>query len=211
MRVDMESRLGIDATDIYGLSEVMGPGVAQECVETKDGLHVWEDHFYPEIIDPVTGAVLPDGEVGELVLTSLTKQAMPVIRYRTRDLTRLLPGTARPMRRMARITGRTDDMIILRGVNLFPTQLEELILQVPALTPHFQCVLTRTGALDELTVRVERRPDASDQDAAAAGRRLRERVKNVIGVSVDVQVLAPDGVERSLGKMRRVIDERPAR
>ncbi len=211
MRADIEARLGIDATDIYGLSEVMGPGVAQECVETKDGLHVWEDHFYPEIIDPVTGAVLPDGEEGELVLTSLTKQAMPVIRYRTRDLTRLLPGTARPMRRMARITGRTDDMIILRGVNLFPTQLEELILQVPALTPHFQCVLTRAGALDELTVRVERRPDAGDQDAAAAGRRLRERVKNVIGVSVDVQVLAPDGVERSLGKMRRVIDERPAR
>jgi phenylacetate-CoA ligase len=211
MRADIEARLGIDATDIYGLSEVMGPGVAQECVETKDGLHIWEDHFYPEIVDPLTGDVLPDGEEGELVFTSLTKQAMPVIRYRTRDLTKLLPGTARPMRRMARITGRTDDMIILRGVNLFPTQLEELILQLPALAPHFQCVLTRAGALDELTVRVERRTDASEDDGVEAGLRFGERVKNVIGVSVDVQVLPPDGVERSLGKMRRVIDERPRR
>ncbi|WP_375488805.1 phenylacetate--CoA ligase PaaK [uncultured Jatrophihabitans sp.] len=211
MRADIERRLGIDATDIYGLSEVMGPGVAQECVETKDGLHVWEDHFYPEVIDPLTGEVLPDGEEGELVFTSLTKQAMPVIRYRTRDLTRLMPGTARPMRRMAKITGRTDDMIILRGVNLFPTQLEELILQVPALAPHFQCVLTRSGTLDELTVRVERRIDANEHDAMAAGAQLRERVKNVIGVTVAVDVLAPDGVERSMGKMRRVLDERPAR
>ena len=157
MRREMEQRLDIHAVDIYGLSEVMGPGVASECVETKDGLHVWEDHFYPEIIDPVTGAVLPDGEEGELVFTSLTKQAMPVIRYRTRDLTRLLPGTARTMRRIEKITGRTDDMIILRGVNLFPAQIEELILAAPHLSPHFQCVLERSGALDSMTVLVERR------------------------------------------------------
>ena len=169
MRAEMEQRLDMHAVDIYGLSEVMGPGVAKECVETKDGLHIWEDHFYPEIIDPLTGEVLPDGEEGELVFTSLTKQAMPVIRYRTRDLTRLLPGTARTMRRMEKITGRTDDMIILRGVNLFPTQIEELILRTPALSPHFQCVLTRDGRLDELTVRVERRVDATAADAEAAG------------------------------------------
>ena len=169
MRTEMEELLGIDAVDIYGLSEVIGPGVAQECVETKDGLHVWEDHFYPEVVDPVTGEVLPDGEKGELVFTSLTKQAMPVIRYRTRDLTRLLPGTARTMRRMEKVTGRTDDMIILRGVNLFPTQIEELLLRVPALSPHFQCVLSRPGTLDELAVRVERRTDASPDDGAAAG------------------------------------------
>src|SRR5881394_3694429 len=159
MRQEMEERVGIDAVDIYGLSEVMGPGVAQECVETKDGLHVWEDHFYPEVIDPITGEPLPDGEEGELVFTSLTKQAMPVIRYRTRDLTRLLPGTARTMRRMQKITGRTDDMIILRGVNLFPTQIEELILRTPELSPHFQCVLDRRDRLDSLVIRVERRPD----------------------------------------------------
>ncbi len=211
MRAEMEQRLDMHAVDIYGLSEVMGPGVANECVETKDGLHVWEDHFYPEVIDPLTGDVLPDGEEGELVFTSLTKQAMPVIRYRTRDLTRLLPGTARPMRRMEKITGRTDDMIILRGVNLFPTQIEELILRTPALSPHFQCVLTRPGRLDELTVRVERRPDASPAGAAAAGDQLRGLVKHVIGVTVAVTVLEPDGVERSVGKMRRIIDERPAR
>jgi phenylacetate-CoA ligase len=210
MRGEMEQRLDMHAVDIYGLSEVMGPGVANECVETKDGLHVWEDHFYPEVIDPVTGEVLPDGEEGELVLTSLTKQAMPVIRYRTRDLTRLLPGTARPMRRMEKITGRTDDMIILRGVNLFPTQIEELILRTPALAPHFQCVLSRPGRLDELSVRVERRADASADDAAAAGAHLRTLIKNTIGVAVSVEVLAPDGVERSVGKMRRIIDERPA-
>ena len=158
MRREMEERLDMHAVDIYGLSEVIGPGVANECVETKDGLHVWEDHFYPEVIDPLSGEVLPDGEEGELVFTSLTKQAMPVIRYRTRDLTRLLPGTARTMRRMEKITGRTDDMIILRGVNLFPTQIEELILGLPQLSPHFQCVLDRDGSLDSLTVRVERRP-----------------------------------------------------
>jgi phenylacetate-CoA ligase len=209
MRIELEQRLDMHAVDIYGLSEVMGPGVAQECVETKDGLHIWEDHFYPEIVDPVTGDVLPDGSVGELVFTSLTKQAMPVIRYRTRDLTRLLPGTARSMRRMEKITGRSDDMIILRGVNLFPTQIEELILRTPALSPHFQCVLARPGRLDELTVRVERRADASASDGAAAGERLAELIKNVIGVSVRVDVVEPDSVERSMGKMRRIIDERP--
>src|SRR3954452_8978692 len=152
MRRELEDRLDMHAVDIYGLSEVMGPGVASECVETKDGLHIWEDHFYPEIIDPVTGEVRPDGEIGELVLTSLTKQAMPVVRYRTRDLTRLLPGTARPMRRIEKNPGRTDDTIILRGVTLFPTQIEELILRTPALAPHFQCVLTREGRMDALTV-----------------------------------------------------------
>jgi phenylacetate-CoA ligase len=209
MRAEMERRLDMHAVDIYGLSEVMGPGVANECVETKDGLHIWEDHFYPEIVDPVTGEVMPDGAEGELVLTSLTKQAMPVIRYRTRDLTRLLPGTARPMRRMEKITGRSDDMIILRGVNLFPTQIEELILRVPALSPHFQCVLSRPGRLDELAVRVERRADAGPDDALAAGRALETLVKNTIGVSVTVNVLEPDGVERSMGKMRRIVDERP--
>jgi phenylacetate-CoA ligase len=209
MRLELEQRLDMHAVDIYGLSEVMGPGVAQECVETKDGLHIWEDHFYPEIIDPVTGEVLPDGSTGELVFTSLTKQAMPVIRYRTRDLTRLLPGTARPMRRMEKITGRSDDMLIVRGVNLFPNQLEELILRLPALSPHFQCVLSRPDRLDELTVRVERRPDATDADGAAAGAELATLVKNTIGVSVAVDVLAPDSVERSMGKMRRIIDNRP--
>src|SRR6476661_3466222 len=207
----MESRLDMHAIDIYGLSEVIGPGVGIECIDTKDGLHIWEDHFYPEIIDPITGEVLPDGDYGELVLTSLTKEAMPVIRYRTRDLTRLLPGTARPMRRIEKITGRTDDMIILRGVNLFPTQIEELVLKAPALTPHFQCVLSRSGRLDEMTVRVERRPDTSSADARAAGEQLRTLGKNTIGVSVAVDVLDPDGVERSLGKMRRIIDERPTR
>ena len=211
MRQEIEQRLDMHAVDIYGLSEVMGPGVANECVETKDGLHIWEDHFYPEVIDPVTGDVLPDGEEGELVFTTLTKQAMPVIRYRTRDLTRLLPGTARPMRRMEKITGRTDDMIILRGVNLFPTQIEELVLRTPALSPHFQCVLERVDRLDALTVRVERRPDAERAAADEARRTLQMLVKSTIGVSVDVDVLEPDEIERSLGKMRRIIDERPTR
>ncbi len=211
MRREMEDVLGIKAVDIYGLSEVIGPGVAQECVETQDGLHVWEDHFYPEVIDPVTGEVLPDGEEGELVFTSLTKQAMPVIRYRTRDLTRLLPGTARPMRRMEKVTGRTDDMIILRGVNLFPSQVEELLLGIPALSPHFQCRLSRSGTLDEMAVLVEHREDASTSDAEAAGQQLRELVKSRIGVSVGVEVRRPGGIERSVGKMRRILDERPAR
>jgi phenylacetate-CoA ligase len=210
MRAEMEARAGLDATDIYGLSEVIGPGVAQECVETKDGLHIWEDHFYPEVIDPLTGEVLPAGAEGELVFTSLTKQAMPVIRYRTRDLTRLLPGTARTMRRMQKITGRTDDMIILRGVNLFPTQVEELIMGIGALSPHFQLHLTRTGRMDEMAVHVERRPAATEADAAEAGATLSARVKNTIGVTVTTRVLDPESIERSLGKMRRVVDHRTA-
>jgi phenylacetate-CoA ligase len=209
MRREIEDDLGIDAVDVYGLSEVMGPGVANECVETKDGPHVWEDHFYPEIIDPVSAEVLPDGEFGELVFTSLTKQAMPVVRYRTRDLTRLLPGTARPMRRMAKITGRTDDMMIVRGVNVFPTQIEELILRTSTLSPHFQCVLDRAGRLDTLTVKVERRPEAVPADADAAGAQLASMVKNGIGVTVAVEVIEPHGVERSMGKMRRIVDNRP--
>lgn len=209
MRAEIESRAGLDATDIYGLSEVMGPGVAQECVETKDGLHVWEDHFYPEIIDPVTGQVLPDGERGELVFTSLTKEAMPVIRYRTRDLTRLLPGTARTMRRIEKITGRSDDMIILRGVNLFPTQVEELILALPALSPHFQLHLSKQGNLDAMAVHVERRPGATQADAQAAGTQLGARIKNTIGVSTAIVVEPPGTIERSMGKMRRIVDNRP--
>jgi phenylacetate-CoA ligase len=208
MRTEIEARLGIDATDIYGLSEVMGPGVAQECVETKDGLHIWEDHFYPEVIDPVTGQVRPDGEEGELVFTSLTKQAMPVIRYRTRDLTRLMPGTARTMRRMQKITGRTDDMIILRGVNVFPTQIEELIMRIPALAPHFQLHLTRPARMDELAVHVEHRIGATADDIAAAGPRLTSMIKNIIGVTVRASVLEPQSIERSAGKMRRIIDDR---
>jgi phenylacetate-CoA ligase len=208
MRGEIETTLDMHAVDIYGLSEVMGPGVSNECVETKDGLHIWEDHFYPEVIDPVTEAVLPDGEMGELVFTSLTKEAMPVIRYRTRDLTRLLPGTARTMRRMEKVTGRSDDMIILRGVNLFPTQIEELILRTPALSPHFQCVLTREGRLDALTVSVERRVDAGSGAAQQAGTDLAELVKNTIGVTVSVNVVEPDDIERSMGKMRRIVDRR---
>ena len=208
MRLEIERRLDMHAVDIYGLSEVMGPGVANECVETKDGLHVWEDHFYPEVIDPETGEVLPDGEEGELVFTSLTKEAMPIIRYRTRDLTRLLPGTARNMRRMEKITGRSDDMIVLRGVNLFPTQIEELILRTTELSPHFQCVLRREDRLDAMTVRVERRVESDPASAAHAGAALASRVKATIGVSLEVEVVEPDGIERSVGKMRRIVDER---
>jgi phenylacetate-CoA ligase len=208
MRREIEERARMHAVDIYGLSEVIGPGVSQECVETKDGLHVWEDHFYPEVVDPTTGAVLPDGELGELVFTSLTKEAMPVVRYRTRDLTRLLPGTARTMRRMEKVTGRSDDMMIIRGVNLFPTQLEELILAEPELSPHFQCVLTRPRRLDELTVRVESRTSLSAADAAAVGARVAERAKETTGASVTVDVVSPGSVERSAGKMRRIVDER---
>jgi phenylacetate-CoA ligase len=209
MRAEIEQRAGIDAVDIYGLSEVMGPGVASECVETKDGLHVWEDHFYPEIVDPVESTSLPDGERGELVFTTLTKEALPVIRYRTRDLTRLLPGTARTMRRMEKVTGRSDDMIILRGVNLFPTQVEELLLRVSGLSPHFQLVLSRPKRLDELTVRVEARPDAASADERrAAGGRLAALVKDSIGVTVDVDVVEPNAVERSLGKAVRIVDLR---
>ncbi|MEV6101237.1 phenylacetate--CoA ligase PaaK [Nocardia sp. NPDC051981] len=209
MRRELESQLDIDALDIYGLSEVIGPGVAMECAETKDGPHIWEDHFYPEIIDPETGQVLPDGAEGELVFTSLTKEAFPVIRYRTRDITRLLPGTARTMRRMQKITGRSDDMIILRGVNLFPTQIEEIILTVPALAPQFHCVLDRPGRMDQLTVRVEARPDATAADREAAAATLIHLVKHQIGVTVGVEILAPETLERSSGKVRRLIDNRP--
>ncbi|MEU7006473.1 phenylacetate--CoA ligase PaaK [Streptomyces sp. NPDC046332] len=208
MRREIEERFAIDAVDIYGLSEVMGPGVAQECVETKDGLHIWEDHFYPEIVDPFTGEVLPDGEEGELVFTSLTKEAMPVIRYRTRDLTRLLPGTARVFRRMEKVTGRSDDMVILRGVNLFPTQIEEIVLRTPAVAPHFQLRLTREGRLDALTVRAEARPDASPEQRAEATRAIAQSVKDGIGVSVGVEVVDPETLERSVGKIKRIVDLR---
>jgi phenylacetate-CoA ligase len=208
MRGEMETTLDMHAVDIYGLSEVMGPGVSNECVETKDGLHIWEDHFYPEVIDPVTEAVLPEGEMGELVFTSLTKEAMPVVRYRTRDLTRLLPGTARSMRRMEKVTGRSDDMIILRGVPLFPPQIEELILRTPALSPHFQCVLTREGRLDAMTVAVERRVDAEAGAARDAGAELARLVKRTVGVTISVDVVEPDVIERSIGKMRRIVDRR---
>jgi phenylacetate-CoA ligase len=209
MRAEMEDRLAIQAVDIYGLSEVMGPGVAQECVETKDGLHVWEDHFYPEILHPITGEVLPDGEEGELVLTSLTKEAMPVVRYRTRDLTRLLPGTARPgMRRMEKITGRTDDMIILRGVNLFPTQIEEIVLRTAGLSPHFALVLSKQGRLDHLTVRVEARPDCPADRRAPAAAEVARGVKDTIGSTVEVVVVDPDTLPRSMGKLQRLQDTR---
>jgi phenylacetate-CoA ligase len=185
----------------------MGPGVANECVETKDGLHIWEDHFYPEVVDPATGAVLPDGERGELVFTTLTKEATPVIRYRTRDLTRLLPGTARSMRRMEKVTGRSDDMLIIRGVNVFPTQIEEIVLARPELSGHYQIELTRQGRMDAMLVRVEARPDsfgAVDPSAALA-----HSIKDLVGVTATVEVVAPGAIERSLGKARRVIDRRP--
>ncbi len=208
MRVNLEQRLHIEATDIYGLSEVMGPGVAQECIETKDGPTLWEDHFYPEIIDPQTGAVLPDGEQGELVFTSLTKEALPVIRYRTRDLTRLLPGTARSMRRMDKITGRSDDMLIIRGVNVFPTQIEEQILKVASLAPHYQIEIERSGNLDELTIHVELKPDADPNTGDAAARELTKHTKEIIGVSATVNVVDEGGIARSEGKAKRVIDHR---
>ncbi|MET7754356.1 phenylacetate--CoA ligase PaaK [Streptomyces sp. NPDC005389] len=210
MRKEIEEAFAIDAVDIYGLSEVIGPGVAQECVETKDGLHIWEDHFYPEIVDPFTGEVLPDGEEGELVFTSLTKEAMPIVRYRTRDLTRLLPGTARVFRRMEKVTGRSDDMIILRGVNLFPTQIEEIVLRTPAVAPHFQLRLTREGRLDALTVRAEARAGATGEQRAEAARTIAAAVKDGIGVSVDVEVVDPETLERSVGKIRRIVDLRAA-
>ncbi|TAN56889.1 MAG: phenylacetate--CoA ligase [Magnetospirillum sp.] len=211
MREEIEARMGIEAVDVYGLSEVIGPGVACECVETKDGLHLWEDHFYPEIIDPQTGEVLPDGSMGELVFTSLTKEALPIIRYRTRDLTQLLPGTARSFRRMGKITGRSDDMLIIRGVNVFPTQVEELILKDYRLAPHYQLEVTRDGHLDSVTVNVEVRADQPYDDAAlvAASRDLQHHIKSFIGISTKVNVLAPNSIERSMGKARRVIDKRP--
>jgi phenylacetate-CoA ligase len=208
LRREIEARTDMHAVDIYGLSEVIGPGVASECVETKDGLHVWEDHFYPEIVDPQTGEVLPDGEYGELVFTSLTKEAMPVVRYRTRDLTRLLPGTARTMRRIEKITGRSDDMIILRGVNVFPTQVEELLLRVDGLTPHYQLMLSRPQRLDELTVRVEARPDVPSDTRDELSRRLCALVKDNVGVSVSCDVVEPGGIARSQGKAQRVVDQR---
>ena len=210
MRRDIEASAAIDAVDIYGLSEVMGPGVANECIEAKDGPVIWEDHFYPEIIDPDTGAVLPDGSEGELVFTTLTKEALPVVRYRTRDLTRLLPPTARSMRRMGKIVGRSDDMLIIRGVNVFPTQIEELVLQHGQLAGQYQIVVTRDGHLDAIEVRCEALPSARDLDPASAGQWLQHRIKTLIGVSATVVVGAPDSIERTLvGKARRVIDKRP--
>ena len=210
MRAEIQQRAGIDAVDIYGLSEVMGPGVASECIESKDGPVIWEDHFYPEIVDPETGEVLPDGEEGELVFTSLSKEALPIIRYRTRDLTRLLPPTSRSMRRIGKITGRSDDMLIIRGVNVFPTQIEELICNIPKLAPQYQLVITRDGHLDKLAVLAELRPDTAVGDSSVLARELEQRIKTHIGVSTQVTVLPPNGIERTLtGKARRVIDQRP--
>ncbi|WP_379062482.1 phenylacetate--CoA ligase PaaK [Mesorhizobium sp. UC22_110] len=210
MREEIQGDFDMHAVDIYGLSEVIGPGVANECVETKDGLHVWEDHFYPEVIDPETGEVVPDGEMGELVFTSLTKEALPIIRYRTRDLTRLLPGTARSMRRIEKITGRSDDMMILRGVNVFPTQIEEQLLKCAGLAPHFQIVLSREGRLDDMTVHVEAMPHAVEiAQRTASAKELAHHIKSVVGVSTKIVVGDPDSVERSAGKARRIVDNRP--
>ncbi|MGQ0576416.1 MAG: phenylacetate--CoA ligase PaaK [Pseudonocardia sp.] len=209
MRAEIEDRTAIHAVDVYGLSEVMGPGVSQECVETKDGLHMWEDHFLPEVVDPLDGTSLPDGEEGELLFTSLTKEALPIVRYRTRDLTRLLPGTARPaMRRMQKITGRSDDMIILRGVNVFPTQIEEVVLRTAGLAPHFQLVLTTQGRLDALAVRVEARPGTPAGRRAPAAAEVERAVKDVVGVSVTCEVVDPETLERSVGKLQRLRDLR---
>ncbi|MFE9768081.1 phenylacetate--CoA ligase PaaK [Streptomyces sp. NPDC005808] len=209
MRREIEERLNIHAVDIYGLSEVIGPGVAQECVETKDGLHVWEDHFYPEVVDPLTDEVLAEGDSGELVFTSLTKEALPIIRYRTRDLTRLLPGTARPgFRRIEKITGRCDDMIILRGVNVFPSQVEEIVLRTAGVAPHFQIELSRRGRMDHMTVRVEARPGSSSAQHAAATKAIAQGIKDGVGISVEVAVVDPETLERSQGKLRRVRDTR---
>jgi phenylacetate-CoA ligase len=205
MRKQIEERLSLDAIDIYGLSEVMGPGVSQECIETKDGLTVWEDHFYPEVVDPATGRVLPDGEQGELVFTTLTKEALPVIRYRTRDLTRLLPGTARTMRRMEKITGRSDDMMIIRGVNVFPSQVEELILKQPELSPHYVMELTKEGPMDHLTVLVEIQAGCKDEGSA---QKLSHSIKSYVGVTAEVRIVSGGTIERSIGKAKRVIDKR---
>jgi phenylacetate-CoA ligase len=211
MREAIEAKTSLDAIDIYGLSEIIGPGVAQECIETKDGLTVWEDHFYPEVIDPVTGEVLPDGQMGELVFTSLTKEAMPVVRYRTRDLTMLLPGTARSFRRIGKITGRSDDMLIIRGVNVFPTQIEELVLRDGRLAPHYQLEVSREGHLDQVIVNVEARPDQSTDESASdsIARTLQHHIKSLIGINTRVRVHKPDSIERSMGKAKRVIDMRP--
>lgn len=212
MRAEIEQAFDMHAVDIYGLSEIIGPGVANECVETKDGLHIWEDHFYPEVIHPETGEVLPDGEMGELVFTTLTKEGMPMVRYRTRDLTRLLPGTARSMRRMEKITGRSDDMMILRGVNVFPTQIEEQILKCATLAPHFQIELTRSGPMDNMTVHVECVPDASTPEARkAVAAELAHHIKSVVGISARIEVHDPATVARSEGKAKRVVDNRPKR
>jgi phenylacetate-CoA ligase len=211
MRREIEQRLGIDAIDLYGLSEVIGPGVACECVESKDGPHIWEDHFYPEIIHPETGELLPDGEPGELVLTSLTKEANPIIRYRTRDLTRLLPGTSRSMRRMEKIAGRSDDMLIIRGVNVFPSQIEELVLKQPQLAPNYLLEVTRPHTLDELSLSVELRPafaDIDDSGQQTIAKELRHHIKSYIGVSVAVRIVECGQLERSIGKAKRVIDKR---
>jgi phenylacetate-CoA ligase len=210
MREEIEETFDMDALDLYGLSEVMGPGVASECIETKDGLHLWEDHFYPEVVDPETGAVLPDGEAGELVFTSLTKEAFPIIRYRTRDLTRLLPGTARTMRRMEKVTGRSDDMLIIRGVNVFPSQIEELILKDDRLSPHYVLELSSKGRLDALTVLVEPRPGhpLGGDESADASHRLAENVKAFTGVNADVRLIPEGGIERSMGKAKRIVDLR---
>ncbi|MET9220868.1 phenylacetate--CoA ligase PaaK [Streptomyces sp. NPDC088197] len=209
MRREIEERFAIDAVDIYGLSEVIGPGVAQECVETKDGLHIWEDHFYPEVVDPLTDDVMPQGESGELVFTSLTKEALPVIRYRTRDLTRLLPGTARPaFRRMEKVTGRSDDMIILRGVNVFPSQIEEIVLRTPGVAPHFRIELTRRGRMDHMTVYAEARAEAGTELRDAGAAAIAQGVKDGVGVSVEVRVVDPETLERSVGKIQRVKDLR---
>ena len=212
MRQEIESKAGLDAVDIYGLSEVMGPGVASECVESKDGPVVWEDHFYPEIIDPETGAVLPDGEEGELVFTSLTKQAMPVIRYRTRDLTRLLPPTSRSFRRMGKIVGRSDDMLIIRGVNVFPTQVEEIVLAHERLSGQYQLIVTRESLLDDVEVRCELQPgtSANEEERRNIAGWVEHRIKSMVGISTRVSVLSPEAIERTLtGKARRVLDQRP--
>jgi phenylacetate-CoA ligase len=206
MRRSIEKRTSLQAVDLYGLSEVLGPGVACECIETKDGPTIWEDHFYPEVVDPATGEALPDGAPGELVFTSLTKEALPVIRYRTRDLTRLLPGSARTMRRMARITGRSDDMMIIRGVNVFPSQIEELILKLPALSPHYVLELSKDGPLDHLAVLVE---PVAGADEAAATQKLQHDIKSLIGISAEVRIVPISTIERSIGKAKRVVDKRP--
>ena len=210
MRSEIESCFDMQALDVYGLSEIIGPGVSAECAESKDGLHIWEDHFYPEIIDPASGEVLPDGETGELVITSLTREACPVIRYRTRDLTRLMPGTARSMRRMQKVTGRSDDMLIIRGVNLFPTQVEQILLGDDRLAPHYCLEVRREGRLDEIAVLVEARAGAADEETrAAAGRDVARHVKSRIGITCEVRVMEPESIERSIGKAKRIVDLRP--
>ncbi len=210
MRAAIEARLNLDVVECYGLSEIIGPGVAMECLETRDGLTIWEDHFYPEIIDPSTGEVLPDGEFGELVITTLTKEALPMIRYRTRDLTRLLPGTARPMRRLDKFAGRSDDMLIIRGVNVFPSQIEELILKSPALAPHYVIEVTRPHNMDEVEVQVEMQPETDNETARSqTAAELQHHIKSFIGISARVRVVPTASIERSVGKARRVVDKRP--